>query len=42
MQLRQLKYVLEVYRRGNHISAAADALNTTPAALVAAARELSA
>jgi LysR family cys regulon transcriptional activator len=29
MQLRQLKYVLEVYRRGNHISAAADALHTS-------------
>jgi LysR family transcriptional regulator, cys regulon transcriptional activator len=29
MQLRQLRYVVEVYRRGNHISDAADALNTS-------------
>lgn len=29
MQLRQLRYVLEVYRCGNHISAAADVLNTS-------------
>jgi LysR family cys regulon transcriptional activator len=29
VQLRQLRYVLEVHRRGNHISAAADALHTS-------------
>lgn len=29
MKLRQLRYVLEVYRQGNHISAAADALHTS-------------
>ncbi|HSQ19092.1 MAG TPA: LysR substrate-binding domain-containing protein [Blastocatellia bacterium] len=29
MKLRQLKYILEVYRQGNNISAAADALNTS-------------
>ncbi len=29
MKLRQLRYVLEVHRRGNHISAAAEALNTS-------------
>ena len=29
MQLRQLRYVVEVYRRGNHISDAAEALHTS-------------
>lgn len=29
MKLRQLKYVVEVHRRGNHISAAAEALHTS-------------
>lgn len=29
MQLRQLKYVVEIHKRGNHISAAARALNTS-------------
>ncbi len=29
VQLRQLRYVLEVHRRGNHISAAAEALHTS-------------
>lgn len=29
MNLRQLRYVLEVHRRGNHISAAAEALHTS-------------
>lgn len=29
MQLGQLKYILEVYRRGNHVSSAAEALNTS-------------
>lgn len=29
MQLHQLKYILEVYRSGNHISAAAEALHTS-------------
>ncbi|MGJ7043034.1 LysR family cys regulon transcriptional activator [Shinella sp. BE166] len=29
VQLRQLRYVIEVNRQGNHISAAADALNTS-------------
>lgn len=29
MKLRQLRYVLEVHRRGNHISAAAEALHTS-------------
>lgn len=29
MQLHQLKYILEVYRSGNHISAAADVLHTS-------------
>lgn len=29
MKLRQLKYILEVYRQGNNISAAADALSTS-------------
>ncbi|WP_029352716.1 LysR substrate-binding domain-containing protein [Bosea sp. 117] len=29
MQFRQLRYIVEVHRRGNHISAAAEALNTS-------------
>jgi LysR family cys regulon transcriptional activator len=29
MKLRQLKYIVEVHRRGNHISAAAEALHTS-------------
>lgn len=29
MKLRQLRYVMEVHRQGNHISAAADALHTS-------------
>ena len=40
MQLRQLKYVLEVYRRGNHISAAADALNTSQPGISKQIRQL--
>ena len=29
MKLRQLRYVVEVFRHGNHLSAAADFLNTS-------------
>ena len=29
MKLQQLRYVLEITRRGNHLSAAAEALNTS-------------
>lgn len=29
MTLKQLQYILEVFRQGNHISAAADALHTS-------------
>ena len=40
MQLRQLRYVLEVYRRGNHISSAADALNTSQPGISKQIRQL--
>lgn len=40
MQLRQLRYVLEVYRKGNHISAAADALNTSQPGISKQIRQL--
>jgi LysR family cys regulon transcriptional activator len=29
VKLRQLKYIVEVHRHGNHISAAAEALHTS-------------
>ena len=40
MQLRQLRYVLEVYRKGNHISSAADALNTSQPGISKQIRQL--
>lgn len=40
MQLRQLRYVLEVYRKGNHISSAAEALNTSQPGISKQIRQL--
>ena len=40
MQLRQLEYVLEVYRKGNHISSAAEALNTSQPGISKQIRQL--
>lgn len=40
MQLRQLRYVLEVYQRGNHISSAAEALNTSQPGISKQIRQL--
>lgn len=40
MQLRQLRYVLEVYKRGNHISSAAKALNTSQPGISRQIRQL--
>lgn len=40
MQLRQLRYVLEVHRRGNHISSAAEALNTSQPGISKQIRQL--
>ena len=40
MQLHQLRYVLEVYRRGNHISSAAEALNTSQPGISRQIRQL--
>jgi LysR family cys regulon transcriptional activator len=40
MQLHQLRYVLEVYRSGNHISAAADMLHTSQPGISKQIRQL--
>lgn len=40
MQLRQIRYVLEVHRRGNHISAAAEALHTSQPGISKQVRQL--
>ncbi|TCT07491.1 LysR substrate-binding domain-containing protein [Aquabacter spiritensis] len=42
MQFRQLRYIVEVYRRGNHISAAAEALNTSQPGMSKQIQELEA
>ena len=42
MQLRQLRYIVEVHRRGNHISAAAEALHASQPGMSKQIQELEA